>query len=235
MAIELAQIAAGLPLAVSFAFAGGISSLREGRRRSALNEAVHELRRPLQALALAATAHSGDPIDSSLRMATVALERLDREINGDGESSGGEAVAVRPLAEAAVRRWEPRAALAGRSLRLVQRGESPMLPRGGFEVAQALDSLIINGIEHGSGEVVVEVCAEAEKVYLVVRDSGGQTSPHLLRSLGLSRIAGRNRHGHGLRVVRRTAAELGGGFELRRNAAGTAAVLELPTQPDDQR
>ena len=53
MTMELAEIAAGLPLAASFALAGGINTLREGRRRAALNEAMHELRRPLQALSLA--------------------------------------------------------------------------------------------------------------------------------------------------------------------------------------
>src|SRR3954447_25761137 len=53
MALELAEVAAGLPMAASFALAGGLTTLREGRRRSSLNAAMHELRRPLQVLTLA--------------------------------------------------------------------------------------------------------------------------------------------------------------------------------------
>src|SRR3954470_5553849 len=84
MAVEFAEVAAGLPVAASLALAGGITNLREGRRRAALNEAVHELRRPLQVLSLAlpADASAAAPVKSSLRLATVALDRLDQEING---------------------------------------------------------------------------------------------------------------------------------------------------------
>src|SRR3954469_19252717 len=84
MAVELAEVAAGLPVAASFALAGGITSLREGRRRTLLNEALHELRRPLQILSLALPDSSprAAHVESSLELATVALERLDREING---------------------------------------------------------------------------------------------------------------------------------------------------------
>src|SRR3954462_11159659 len=71
-------------LAASTALVLAAQSLRAGRRRSALNEALHELRRPLQAVALAAgprgegSVGGGEPIE----LAAAALERLDREING---------------------------------------------------------------------------------------------------------------------------------------------------------
>jgi len=42
------------------------------------------------------------------------------------------------------------------------------------------------------------------------------------------RLAGRRRHGHGLRIVRRVAARHGGSFRLRRSPSGTEACLELP-------
>ena len=75
MAMELAELAAGLPVAASFAAARGISSFREGRRRTSLNEAMHELRRPLQILSLALPARAGEDaaVDSSLRLATAPL------------------------------------------------------------------------------------------------------------------------------------------------------------------
>ena len=76
---ELAQIVAGWPLALSMAATVAAQSLRNGRRRSALNEALHELRRPLQAVALAARPGvSGAGGDDPIGLAAVALERLDR-------------------------------------------------------------------------------------------------------------------------------------------------------------
>ena len=51
--IELAEIVAGWPLAATMAAVATAQGLRAGRRRGALNEALHELRRPLQAIALA--------------------------------------------------------------------------------------------------------------------------------------------------------------------------------------
>jgi len=43
-----------------------------------------------------------------------------------------------------------------------------------------------------------------------------------------ARLSGRNRHGHGLEVVRRVASAHGGNFALRRAERGSLAVLELP-------
>jgi hypothetical protein len=45
------------------------------------------------------------------------------------------------------------------------------------------------------------------------------------------RLTGRARHGHGLRLVRRTAESHGGAFALHRGELGTSAVLELPLAP----
>ncbi|MGN6556855.1 MAG: hypothetical protein ACTHLH_02445, partial [Solirubrobacterales bacterium] len=117
MALELAEIAAGLPMAASFALAGGITTLREGRRRNGLNEAMHELRRPLQTLSLAIPADSA-AADSSLEMVTAALERLDCEINGSPLEAGKETVAITPLLQMAAERWKTQAVLRGRCLRL---------------------------------------------------------------------------------------------------------------------
>lgn len=50
----LAEFVAGWPVAASLAVAVVAQGLRAGRHRTALNEALHELRRPLQAIALAA-------------------------------------------------------------------------------------------------------------------------------------------------------------------------------------
>jgi hypothetical protein len=82
---ELAEIAVGWPLAATMAAVAAAQGLRNGRRRGALNEALHELRRPLQAIALAGaggTVGSPPVVESSVRLAAAALERLDREVNG---------------------------------------------------------------------------------------------------------------------------------------------------------
>src|SRR4051812_5911259 len=112
MAVELAEVAAGLPVAASLALAGGITNFREGRRRSALNEAMHELRRPLQVLSLAVPdrSHEAAPIESSLRLATAALERLDREINGAILEESVTEVSVDNLIAEALQRWKSAAA-----------------------------------------------------------------------------------------------------------------------------
>ncbi|HEU4945103.1 MAG TPA: hypothetical protein VFT10_08075, partial [Solirubrobacterales bacterium] len=75
---ELAQIIAGWPLALSMAAAVAAQSLRAGRRRLALNEALHELRRPLQAVVLAAGPGTGGTPGhgrDSIELAAAALER----------------------------------------------------------------------------------------------------------------------------------------------------------------
>lgn len=228
MPLELAELAAGLPFAASFAMAGGISAFREGRRRTALNEAVHELRRPLQAIALAAPdpADRAGAFDSSLRMAASAVERLDREING---GSGVEQFADAPLrevVEGAVERWRNRASLEDRIVNFDWRAGNPCVRGDAVALAQAVDNLISNGLVHGDGEVAVKATRAGGVIRLVVVNRG-RAEPSRPRDLA-ARLSGRGRHGHGLRVVRRVAALHGGDFCLRRDGDRCEAMLALP-------
>lgn len=229
--LALAEIAAGWPLAASLALATA-GGLRAGRRRTALNEALHELRRPLQALTLSVPTGRGEPgIEWSVQMATVALERLEREINGKPAVAAVATMSARPLLEAAVERWRNRAAEAGGSLALRWNGGDSVVQGDRHALAQALDNLLVNAIEHGGAEIVVEAGRGKERLRIVVRDSGRaeRAAPRRTRaSVLIERVSGRRRRGHGLRVVRRTAAAHGGKFALRRSASGSAAVLELP-------
>ncbi|MDQ2631674.1 MAG: HAMP domain-containing histidine kinase [Actinomycetota bacterium] len=232
MAFELAQVVAEFPLAASFAIAGGISVVREGRRRSSLNEAVHELRRPLQVLALSLPADSSEPagVDSSLRLVAAAVERLEREINGDGRGLTMSApFALGPLVEAAVERWQVRARSENRSLSLCLEASEVLLHGDETELSQAVDNMINNAFEHGGGEVTVKVREEGGSLRVAVRDCGrpAPASPRENRVGPWARISGRTRHGHGLKVVRRVAERHGGSFQLRRSAGGTEAQLEL--------
>jgi signal transduction histidine kinase len=232
MHVELAQIAAGLPMAASLAMATGINAFREGRRRTSLNEAIHELRRPLQTLALSLPADSrgAEAMGSALQMAAAAVDRLEHEVNGGPMGAGAERVAIKPLVEAAIERWRGRAAAEGRSLRLRWSAGEAELRGDAIELAQVVDNLISNAFEHGAGEISIDVRRKGDFVRVEVRDGGGpEGAPRRFRLRRRDRSS-RRRHGHGLRIVRRVAARHDGSFRLRRSAAGTGARLVLPLQ-----
>jgi signal transduction histidine kinase len=230
---ELAAVAAAWPLGASLA-AAAVVGLRTGRRRLALNEAVHEVRRPLQALALTPPAAIGrEPaaVRGSVEMAAIALERLEREINGEALALRREATPARALLESAVGRWRGRVARAGGSLVLSWRADGAMVEVDRGAVAQALDNLVANAIEHGGPEIVVAAAREAGQLRIAVVDSARRAGaePHRRRPSDLvARLTGKRRRGHGLRLVRRTAAAHGGRFLLRPSSGGTEAILQLP-------
>lgn len=231
MDLSLSQVAAGWPLAASLAvlLAG---SVYDGRRRSALNECLHELRRPLQVLALAPPGPAApEGAESCLHLASQALERLDREINGRPAVSRPGPVGVEPLLRVALSRWRPRAELRGGSVRLRWRAGTVAVRGDRGRLEQALDNLLANALDHGGPRVEVEARQEEGAVAIAVVDSGVSSRGRpgrRDRERALARLSGRRRHGHGLRLVRRVAAEHGGEFELRRGAERTEAVLRLP-------
>lgn len=234
---ELAQMVVGWPLAISMAATVAAQSLRNGRRRSALNEALHELRRPLQAVALAAgpaVAAPGDGEDP-MELAAAALERLDREINGDPLAPAWGRVEARSLAQAAVVRWQARAKLADGSLELRWNAGRAIVDGDRCALAQAIDNLIVNAIEHGGPTIVLTARRREGRLRIAVVDSGCASRPRSRDRDAqevVSRFSGRRR-GHGLAVVRRVASAHGGRFALSRAAAGSLAVLELPLADDD--
>jgi signal transduction histidine kinase len=232
--LELGEAVAAWPLGASLAAAAAARGLHAGRRRAAMNEALHELRRPLQALSLAAPGtHLAAPgaIQGSVQLAASALERLEREINGERIVSRRAPLLVRPLLAGAVGRWRAQAGLAGSSLTLRWAGGEATIEGDPCEISQALDNLIANAIEHGGPAVAVEAAVRSGRLRLVVVDSGCESRPgRKYRSPveSIARLRGRHLHGHGLRVVRRIAAAHGGEFHLRRSDRRTEAILELP-------
>jgi signal transduction histidine kinase len=235
MAVELAEVAAGLPVAASFALASGITNRREGRRRAALNEAMHELRRPLQVLSLALPTDSSasTPAESSLQLATAALDRLDQEINGDPPEEAAIEVAVEQLIEEAAQRWRKVAASRGGAVTVGWNSEMTFVNGDRFSLSQALDNLLSNAIEHGGGRVEVRARREGDWVRITVADEGAASST--AASGHRPRANWAHRHGHGLRVVARIAKRHGGSFTLRRTARGAEAVLRLPLCPEEER
>jgi signal transduction histidine kinase len=170
-------------------------------------------------------------LESSVRLASAALERLDREVNGGGLLRPPEEIELRSLLEAAVRRWQARASLSGAALKLRWRAGRTVVVGDRVELAQALDNLIVNAIEHGGPEISVAASLHKGRVRIVIADSGRAARPAARRDAPaevIARLSGRRRHGHGLTIVRQIAAAHDGRFALRRSERGSLALLELP-------
>jgi signal transduction histidine kinase len=225
------------------------TAFREGRRRTVLNEHLHEVRRPLQALALMKPpdGRGGEGVEGPVEMAAAALARLDREINGERGVGTRATVAMRPLLERARRRWRAQAALVGADIAMRWDADEAAVAGDRIELAAALDNLIANALQHGGRRIELAADLLDGRVCLAVVDSGsgaGRRARERAASVRgrearrrretrapLRRLSGRERHGHGLRLVRRTAARHGGSFALHKGECGTSAVLELPLLP----
>lgn len=228
--------AAGWPLAATLALLLVGQSVRAGRRRSLLNEALHELRRPLQSLALMAPDSigvAGPCVPGAAQLALSALASIDAELNGGERQRRLGPVPCRTLVEAAIGRWRSRANLAGGRIELRWRAGLPLLLGDRAELSQALDNLIVNAIEHGGPMITVDASRRGERLRIAIADSGTASRPRSRAdspSEVIARLTGRRRHGYGLTVVRRVAAAHGGRFAFERSERGTLAVLELPVR-----
>lgn len=221
--------AVAAPFALTCASVVVAGRLRSGRRRERLNRALHELRRPLQALALAASRPAGAGRADHLALALHALDGLDHEINGGAAERDLRPVDVLELVEQALARWRPLAARSGRRIELRWSANGSRVVGAAAAIAQALDNLIANALEHGSGPVRVEATARAGRLRLMVADGlAGDTRPAFPAGNGVLPRRRDPRRGHGLRIVADVAARHGGRFAACRHGGGVTAVVELP-------
>lgn len=217
-------------------------SWRRVQRRSALNRALHEVRRPLQALALASDskAPGPSPTAGSVWQAIRALGDLDRQLNGvAGAGDHRELLACRLMVDACVRRWQSRARLGGSEVSLRWAGPDALVRGDGTAISGAVENLILNAIEHGGPLITVNGLTVGRWVKVEVIDTGRPRASRSREADTRRHRAGipdRRRHGHGLDLVRRVAQEHDGRLDLELSGGGSKAVLTLPaTSPTPAR
>jgi len=195
----------------------GIADARRARR---LNRAMHELRRPLQAVALALESASPDLAGAAacLEQARRALQELDSIVNGGREPRAVRRVPVGEVLDSLARRWH----FADVEVEPERGCGSVEIEVDATRLAAALDNLVGNALRHGSGVVRVRATAAGGNARFEVRDDG----PGPVRA-GRARD---RRHGHGLRVVADVAASHGGVVAPASAASGggTLAAISLP-------
>ena len=211
------------PLAFTLAAAVAVERRRRSRLRGSLNRSLHELRRPLQALALCQASDDR----GQLERAIDALAGLDRELNG-GRPPPHRRVDARTLSEQAVARWRAPALRSGRRLGFAWRAGSAEVICDPDAVARALDNLIVNALEHGAGAIRIEGHERPGCIRVHVSNECGPAPSHPTER---DRHRDDPRRGHGLAIVSSVAAEHGGRFAACRHRGGASAVLELPLAP----
>jgi C4-dicarboxylate-specific signal transduction histidine kinase len=195
-----------------------------GHKRT-LNRALHELRRPLQALLLLEEGNgrpaAAPPAASRrglLELATSALQDLDGVLNGGMPSRQPRRFSCREAAMACLERWRAQAERAG-GIRVYWDAGPAVVEGDPARLGQALDNLLANAIEHGGPPIVMTAARVAGRLRITVAN-------------GLKpRVASRApdpRRGHGTNVVSEAASAHGGRFALCQTATGCVAALELP-------
>jgi signal transduction histidine kinase len=154
-----------------------------------------------------------------VELAIAALADLEGTVNGGERRSERRLVSGRELVASAGRRWRQTAERAGAPLTVYWDAGPAMLVGDPGRIAQALDNLIVNAIEHGGPPFVLTGSIVAARLRITLSDSG--------RSAPEATVSAAHR-GHGLRVVDEIAREHGGRFALQRSHHGAVAALELP-------
>ena len=195
-----------------------------------LNRALHELRRPLQALVLLESG-SGQPAATPpaasrrglLEVAASALQDLDGAVNGDAPARPSRRFSCREVVLAALERWRWVAAHAGGIRVYWDAGPAPV-EGDPVQMAHALDNLIANALEHGGPPVVVTGAKVAGRIRVTIANGTGDHPPVRQRD---------PRRGHGTEVVSRVASAHRGRFAICQTGSGCVAALELPlAEPD---
>jgi signal transduction histidine kinase len=174
-------------------------------------EAEHELRGPLQAIALAAEADARcgtrTDLDPEIERARIALADLAAARSGRRADAGAEAVRLDRLVWRAATASDLAARRAGGGVHLDWSAGPVTIRANRGRLAQALGNLLANAVEHGGGHVRVTGRRTKRGIRVEVRDSG---------------------RGHGLTIAAKAVRDAGGRLTAAKAGSGTAVAIELP-------
>jgi signal transduction histidine kinase len=177
-------------------------------RMRLIAEAEHELRGPLQAIALAA------PEDCAVELERmrVALADLSAARSGSRADPDTEPVRLDRLVWRAATVSDLAARRAGGGVHLDWSAGPVTIRANRGRLAQALGNLLANAVEHGGGQVRVTGRRTKRGIRVEVRDSG---------------------RGHGLAIATKAVHDSGGTLSAARAGSGTAVAIELPVPDSD--
>jgi C4-dicarboxylate-specific signal transduction histidine kinase len=153
-----------------------------------------------------------------LELVASALRDLDGTVNGGSQEPDAKRFFCRELVLACLERWRPAAARAGGVRVYWDAGPAPMVGDP-TRLAQALDNLIANAIEHGAPPLVVTGARVAARIRITIANGAGA---------GRDAGSADPRRGHGTEIVSEVASAHGGRFALCHTGGGCVAALELP-------
>jgi signal transduction histidine kinase len=183
------------------------------QRMQLIAEAEHELRGPLQAIALAADADARRPdaacvdLRPELERARIALADLAAARSGRRADAETEPVRLDRLVWRTATASDLAARRAGGGVHLDWSAGPVTIHANRGRLAQALGNLLANAVEHGGGHVCVVGRRTTRGVRVEVRDSG---------------------RGRGLAIAAKAVRDSGGRLTAAKAGTGTAVAIELP-------
>src|SRR4051794_17729273 len=182
-------------------------------RMRLIAEAEHELRAPLQAIALAAESAARDPerrpvdVRPDLERARIALADLAAARSGRRADTELAAVRLDRLVWRAATASDLVARRVGGGVHLDWSAGPVTIKANRGRLAQALGNLLANAVEHGGGHVRVTGRRTRRGIRVEVRVSG---------------------RGHGLTIAAKAVRDSGGTLTAAKAGSGTAVAIELP-------
>jgi signal transduction histidine kinase len=171
-------------------------------------EAEHELRGPLQALALAAPEHCAEDFER----ARMALADLGAARSGRRADADIEPIRLDRLVWRAATASDLAARRVGGGVHLDWSAGPVTVHANRGRLSQALGNLLSNAVEHGGGQIRVTGRKTRRGIRVEVRDSG---------------------RGHGLTIAAKAVRDSGGSVSAAKAGSGTAVAIELPLADDD--